>query len=95
MWLLKISETDMQRISNNIARLKSASEKIHHLSKIVFNSQRSAFDMLKEVLDYPIITGREIVRNKLLSACYGINNQKIALDSPHVEFLVTKARQAA
>ena len=81
-WLQKLSTSDKLRIENNIARLEDLKTKIHDLGYFAIASQSGAYQLLKELLEEPVVKGRERVFQKLQSALVGPNNSKLVLDAP-------------
>lgn len=81
-WLSKKAINDSLRVERNLSRLEDLRSRIHDLGYYVVSSNSGGFSYLKEVLDESIVVGRPHIKEKLLEALIGENNQKIALDAP-------------
>lgn len=94
-WLKKIADIDQLRIENNIKRLESLGSVLHKLSDFVIASPTNGYKKIKELLDDNLVRDRKHIKEKLLNAFVGENNQKIALDSPtKCHYYILEAEEA-
>lgn len=82
-WFHKLSFTEVERINNNILRLENLLAKVHNLGYFAVASNSGGFKALEALIQDKLVLGRPKVKESLMAALIGENNQKIALDSPH------------
>lgn len=81
-WLLKVAHSDKERIHTNISRLRTLKADIHDLALMCVSSQSICHLKLEKLIQHPLVKDRSKVHEKLSTALFGENNQKIALDAP-------------
>lgn len=82
-WFHKLSFTEVDRISNNILRLENLLDRVHDLAYFAVASNSGGHTALEGLVQDKIVLGRPKIKDKMMTALVGENNQKIALDSPH------------